>query len=73
MALNSLAYMLERYTLVDDKVLAAWGIRSIQIKNYVTFYVIVKDMHTIYIIRFLYGKSDWISLLQNTKTDAISE
>ena len=62
MAVNSLAQMPERYALADDKVLAAWGIHSIQVKNYLAFYVIVKDTRTVYIIRFLYGKSDWNSL-----------
>ena len=68
MAVNSLAQMPERYALADDKVLAAWGIRSIQVKNYLAFYVIAKDTRTVHIIRFLYGKRDWISLLRNTIT-----
>lgn len=68
MTINSLAQMPERYALADDKVLAAWGIRSIQVKKYLAFYVIAKDTRTIHIIRFLYGKSDWVSLLRNTIT-----
>ena len=32
-AMSSLDYMPERYALVDDKLLSAWGIRYIQIKK----------------------------------------
>ena len=62
-AMSSLDYMPERYALVDDKLLAAWGIRYIQIKKYLAFYVISKETQTVHIVRFLYGKSDWRSIL----------
>ena len=61
----SLATMPERYALVDDPLLAAWGIRFVQIKNYLAFYVVSKETRTVHIIRFLYGKSDWVSILQH--------
>lgn len=53
-AINSLAHMPERYAPVDDQVLAALGIRFIQVKNYLAFYVIAKDTCTVHIVRFLY-------------------
>ena len=62
-AMSSLDYMPERYALVDDKLLSAWGIRYIQIKKYLAFYVISKETQTVHIVRFLYGKSDWRSIL----------
>ena len=61
----SLATMPERYVLVDDPLLAAWGIRFVQIKNYLAFYMVSKETQTVHIIRFLYGKSDWVSILRN--------
>lgn len=61
--LGSLEQMQERYALPDDKLLAAWGIRFVQIKKYLAFYVIAKETQTVHIIRFLYGKSDWRSIL----------
>lgn len=61
----SLATMPERYALVDDPLLAAWGIRFVQIKNYLAFYMVSKETQTVHIIRFLYGKSDWVSILRN--------
>lgn len=63
-ALASLDQMPERYALADDKLLAAWGIRFVQVKKYLAFYVIAKEAQTVYIIRFLYGKSDWRSILR---------
>ena len=62
--LNSLDQMPERYALPEDKLLAAWGIRFVQIKKYLAFYVIAKETQTVHIIRFLYGKSDWRSILR---------
>ncbi len=64
-ALSSLDHMPERYALADDKILAAWGIRYIQVKKYLAFYVIAKETRTVHIIRFLYGKSDWRSILRH--------
>lgn len=55
----------ERHALVDDPVLKAWGIRFVQIKNYLAFYMITEDEEKVYIVRFLYGKRNWISILKN--------
>ena len=44
--LNSLDQMPERYALPEDKLLAAWGIRFVQIKKYLAFYVIAKESQT---------------------------
>ena len=62
--LNSLSQMPERYALPGDKLLAAWGIRFVQIKKYLAFYVIAKETQTVHVIRFLYGKSDWRPILR---------
>ena len=50
--------------LVDDPVLKAWGIRFTLVKNYIAFYVISEENHSVYIVRFLYGKRDWITILK---------
>ena len=39
------------------------GIRFVQIKNYLAFYVVKESQVTV--IRFLYAKSDWISILKS--------
>ena len=54
----------KKFALVDDPVLKAWGIRFTLIKNYIAFYIISEENHTIYIVRFLYEKRDWITILK---------
>lgn len=54
----------EKFALVDDPVLKAWGIRFTLVKNYIAFYVISEENHTICIVRFLCGKRNWITILK---------
>ena len=54
----------EKFALVDDPVLKAWGIGFTLVKNYLAFYVISEENHTIYIVRFLYRKRDWVTILK---------
>ena len=61
----SLASMPERYALADDHVLASWGIRFLKIKNYLAFYTVDEEMQRVFIIRFLYGKSNWTAILRH--------
>ena len=53
-----------RYALVDDPVLKAWGIRFTKVKNYLAFYTISDAEKTVDIVRFLYSKRDWNSILK---------
>ena len=62
--LPTLSENAERHALVDDPVLKAWGIRFVQIKNYLAFYTIAEDEGKVYIVRFLYGKRNWIGILK---------
>ena len=62
--ISALAQFAERNALVDDPVLKAWGIRFIQVNNYLALYVISKEESRVYIVRFLYGKRDWIGILK---------
>ena len=64
--LASLSHMPERFALVDDKLLAAWGIRFVQIKNYLAFYTVSQTLDIVYVLRFLYGKSNWTSTLRSS-------
>ena len=63
--INKLAFMPGKYKTVDDPVLSALGIRLIVINNYLAFYNIDENTRTVHIIRFLYGKRNWISILRN--------
>ena len=57
-----------KFALVDDPILKDWGIRFTLVKNYIAFYVVSEENHTIYIVRFLYGKRDWVSILKQDFT-----
>lgn len=60
--INALLPFPLEHPIVEDKLLAAWGVRFTQIKNYLAFYVVEKNRVTV--IRFLYAKSSWISILK---------
>ena len=53
-----------KFQLVDDALLASWGVRYVVVKNYLAFYVIAEKQKKVYIVRFLYQKSDWSSILK---------
>lgn len=63
---NDLAVFPARYPLARDEILVAWGIRFLRIKNYIAFYLIDDAREMIYVIRLLYGKSNWASILKNS-------
>lgn len=54
----------EKFRLVDDPVLASWGIRFVIVNNYLAFYTIDTEMQTVIVVRFLYKKSNWNSILR---------
>ncbi len=54
----------KQFPLVDDILLNSWGIHFTQVKNYLAFYVISEENHTVTIVRFLYEKSNWRSILK---------
>ena len=63
--LGTLSDMPQTHRLVDDPVLRAWGIRFILINNYMAFFIIDEDAKTVYIVRFLYQKRNWIQILKD--------
>ena len=61
--INSLSDMPEKFRLLDDPILASWKIRFIIVNNYLAFYTIDKEKQLVIVIRFLYQKSNWNSIL----------
>ena len=61
--IHKLADMPRKFKIVDDSILASWGIRMIVISSYLAFCIIDENSKTVHIIRFLYQKRNWISLL----------
>ena len=63
--INSLDEYPERCKVVDDPVLNSWGIRCyIIVKNYLAFFIIDEDKKEVIIVRFLFQKSNWNSILR---------
>ncbi len=60
----SLADFPEKFKLVDDPVLASWGIRFVIVNGYLAFYVISKELNQVTIVRFLFRKSNWTAILR---------
>ncbi len=63
--IRELADFPEKSALVEDPVLRAWGIRFTQVNHYLAFYIISEEEQRIYIVRFLYEKRNWISILKS--------
>ena len=61
---GKLIFMPEKHQIIDDPVLKKWEIRMIPVKNYLAFYVIDENSHTVHIVRFLYGRRNWQRILR---------
>ena len=59
--------------LVNDKYLANLGYRLKKVNNYMTFYIIDNDNKHIKIVRFLYCKRDWMTILKEKTVEEMME
>ncbi len=48
-----------------DSFLSSKGLRMHIIKNYLAFYIIYENTNTVYILRILNSRQDWLSILKN--------
>lgn len=62
--INALTKFPEKFKLVDDPVLASWGIHFVMVNGYLAFYVISEATHRVIIVRFLFQKSNWTAILR---------
>ncbi len=62
-AVMSLAELSTRHALVVDEKLAVQGIRKFMVDNHIVFYVVSEKDATVTVVRILYGRRDWISLM----------
>ena len=62
--INSLSDYPEKFPLADDPVLASWGIRFVIVKGYLAFYTVSKTENLVIVVRFLFQKSNWSSVLR---------
>jgi toxin ParE1/3/4 len=59
----SLEEMPKRQNLVKDEVLSNRGIRKLLVDNYFIFYIVDDSKHKVTVIRTLYARRDWESLV----------
>ena len=62
--IGTLSELPQKFRIVDDPILASWEIRFVIINNYLAFYTIDEEKQTVIIVRFLYQKSNWTSILR---------
>lgn len=62
--ISTLSQFPMKHPIVDDKILSFWGVRFVTVENYLAFYTILEEEKQINIVRFLYAKSDWHSILK---------
>ena len=62
---DSLEAFPSRFPVIDDPILAIHQIHFVPVQNYLLFYQIHEPSQTVMVLRFLYGKSDWASILKN--------
>ncbi len=62
--IDSLSSFPKKYPLAEDKVLASWGVRFLNVNNYLVFYLVSDEGLTVTVVRFLYCKSNWLSVLR---------
>lgn len=59
----TLSTMPERNRTVDDEPYASMGIRRLFVENYIVFYVVNHGSQTIHVLRVLYNRREWQSIL----------
>jgi toxin ParE1/3/4 len=59
--------------LVNDEYLANLGYRFAIVKNYLLFFIIGDDDNHIKIIRFLFGRMDWMTILKEKTVKEMME
>ncbi len=62
--IHSLSEFPERFRLADDPILSSWGIRLVAVNGYLAFYTISEEKKLVTVVRFLFQKSNWGSILR---------
>lgn len=59
----SLSNLPNRHKIISDEPYRSQGIRMISVKNYTVFYLVNEEEFSVHIIRVLYNRRDWQSIL----------
>ena len=63
--IGSLSELPCTHQLVSDPFLNALGIRFVMVNDYIAFFLIDEKEKTVYIVRFLHEKRNWIQILKD--------
>lgn len=63
--IGSLTELPYTHQLVNDPFLNALGIRFVMVNDYIAFFLIDEEEKTVYIVRFLYEKRNWMQILKD--------
>ena len=66
--IDSLEIFPARFPAIDDPFLAPHQIHLLPVQNYLLFYRIDEPSRAVHILRFLYGRSDWQTILHADNT-----
>lgn len=64
--ISSLTLFPYKHQLVQDSYLLLYQIRYIKVKNYLIIYTVSEENKIVYIVRFLYTRSNWINILRKS-------
>lgn len=59
----TLETMPKRHSIIDSEPFRTNQIRKFPIENYIAFYTVSDDVKTIYIVRILYGRRNWLEIM----------
>ena len=62
--LNDLSIIPERRALVRDELLAFYGYRTLQVKNYIILFTVDVKNKVVYLERIFHGSQDWMNILR---------
>jgi len=62
-AVSALAGSPRRHSKVNDPWLSGLGVRFFSVRNHLVFYVIRETKRQVVVLRFLYGRRDWLALV----------
>ena len=54
-----------RFKAIDIDILAQQNLRMALVKHYMIFYRVREEKQCVLILRFLYGRRDWVKILSN--------
>lgn len=62
--IQSLRQLPDRHGVINEEPFAQMGVRKLLVENYTVFYIIDEEAKTVQVIRVLYNRREWQSLIE---------